>query len=61
MKMSAVAVLLAGVAFGVVDAAAQEDDAILQQSAVDVHRPLFAAALFDHVGNQWHRTHLKFV
>ena len=38
----------------VVDLRAEEDDAVLQQAAVDVHRPLFAAALFDDVGNQGH-------
>ena len=43
-----------GVGHVVVDLRAEEDDAVLQQAAVDVHRPLFAAALFDHVGNQGH-------
>ena len=38
----------------VVDRRAEEDDAVVQQPAVDIHRPLFAAALFDDVGNQWH-------
>ncbi len=41
-----------GVGHLVVDLRAEEDDAVLQQAAVDVHRPLFAAALLDHVGNQ---------
>ena len=35
----------------VVHRRAEQDDAVLQQPAVDVHRPLFAAALFDDVGN----------
>ena len=33
---------------------AEHHDAVLQQPAVDVHRPLFAAALFDDVRNQGH-------
>ena len=39
----------------VVDLRAEEHDAVLQQAAVDVHRPLFAAALLNHIRNQRHR------
>ena len=40
-----------GVGHVVGDLRAEEDDAVLQQAAVDVHRPLFAAALLDDVGD----------
>ena len=43
-----------GVCDLVVHLRAQEHDAVLEQAAVDVHRPLFAAALLDDVGNQGH-------
>ena len=43
-----------GVGDLVVDGRAEKDDAVFQQPAVDIHRPLFAAALFDHIGNQRH-------
>ena len=36
----------------VVDRAAEKDDSISQKTTVDVHRPLFAAILFDDVGNE---------
>jgi hypothetical protein len=35
----------------VVDRRTEQDDSILEQATVDVHRPLFAAALLDDVGN----------
>ena len=38
----------------VVHLRAQKDDPVLEQAAVDVVDPLFAAALFDDVGNQGH-------
>ena len=40
-----------GVGHVVGDLRAEKDDAVLQQAAVDVHRPLFAAALLDDVGD----------
>ena len=43
-----------GVGHLVVDLRAQEHDAVLEQAAVNVHRPLFAAALLDDVGDQGH-------
>ena len=43
-----------GVGHFVVDLRAEKDDAVFQQAAVDVHRPLFAAALLDDVWNQRH-------
>ena len=46
-----------GIGHVVVDLRAEEDDAVLQQAAVDVHRPLFAAALLDHKGDQGHVTY----
>ena len=36
----------------VVDGRAEEYDAVLQQATVNIHRPLFAAGLFDDKGNQ---------
>jgi hypothetical protein len=42
------------VGYLIVDLRAEKDDAVLQQPAVDVHRPLFAAALFDNEGYQRH-------
>jgi hypothetical protein len=43
-----------GVGHFVVNLGAQENDPVLEEPAVDVHRPLFAAALLDDVGNQGH-------
>ena len=39
---------------GVVDGRAQDDDAVLEQAGIDIHRPLFTAAPFDHDRDQWH-------
>ncbi len=39
---------------GVVDHSLQEDDAILEQAAVNIKDPLFAAAAFHHIGYQGH-------
>ena len=36
----------------IIDGASQQDDSVAKQTAVDVHRPLFAAIFFDDVGNQ---------
>ena len=38
----------------VVDRRAEENDPVLQQATVNIHRPLFAAAFFDDERNQWH-------
>ena len=38
----------------VVDGRAQEDDAVLEQAGVDIHRPLFATAPLDDDRDQWH-------
>ena len=38
----------------VVDGRAQDDDAVLEQAGVDIHRPLFAAAPLDDDRDQWH-------
>ena len=38
-----------GVGHLVVDLRAEKDDAVFQQATVDVHRPLFAAALLDDI------------
>ena len=38
----------------VVDGRAQDDDAVLEQAGIDIHRPLFATAPFDHDRDQWH-------
>ena len=42
----------------IVDPGAQKDDAILQQTAVDVVDAFFATAFFNNVGDQWHRSQL---
>ena len=39
---------------GIVDRRAQNDDAVLEQAGVDIHRPLFTTAPFDDDRNQWH-------
>ena len=39
---------------GVIDRRAQDDDAVLEQAGIDIHRPLFTTAPFDHDRNQWH-------
>ena len=36
----------------IIDRASQKDNAVTQQTAVDVHRPLFAAIFFDDIGNE---------
>ena len=41
-----------GVGHLVLDDRAEEDDPLLEQPAVDVHRPLFAAALLDDIRNE---------
>ena len=43
-----------GVGHFVIDLRTKEDDPVLEEPAIDVHRPLFAATLFDHIGNQGH-------
>src|SRR5712692_8119187 len=43
----------------VVDHALQKDDPVFQEPAVDVENALFAAASFDHVGNQGHGKFLR--
>ena len=43
-----------GVGDFVIDLRTEENNAILEQTAVNVHRPLFAAALLNHVGDQGH-------
>jgi hypothetical protein len=48
-----------GVGHVVGDLRAEEDDAVLQQAAVDVHRPLFAAALLDDEGYVWRRIGIR--
>jgi hypothetical protein len=45
-----------GIGHLIVDLCAEEHNPVLQQTAVDIHRPLFAAALFDDVGNQGHES-----
>ncbi len=42
------------VGHGVIDGGAQDDDAILEQAGIDIHRPLFTTAPFDHDRDQWH-------
>ena len=38
----------------VVDRGAQDDDSILKEAGIDIHRPFFTTAAFDHDGDQWH-------
>ena len=38
----------------VVDRGSQDDDAVLEQAGIDIHRPLFTAASFDDDRDQWH-------
>jgi hypothetical protein len=38
----------------VVDGALQKYDAVLEQAAVDIERPFFAAGLFNHIWNERH-------
>ena len=39
---------------GVIDRRAQNDDAVLEQAGINIHRPFFTTAPFDHDRNQWH-------
>jgi hypothetical protein len=39
----------------VVDGGSQDDDAILEQAGIDIHRSLFTTAAFNDDWNQWHR------
>ena len=43
----------------VVDRGTEEDDPVLEQATVNVHRPLFAAVLLDHIRNQRHGVMLE--
>ena len=48
-----------GIGHFIVDLRPQKDNPVFEQTAVNIHRPLFTAALLNDVGNQRHRVSLS--